>query len=207
MLTMVALAAGAALVAGCGGGARQDANESHGTFTVKVTRASFPAHQAVARQTQMVLKVRNTSTATIPNIAVTLDSLYYTSNFPNLASNKRPIWVVETGPGAVPKKPVESEAVAPPGSGQTAYVETWALGKLAPGATQTFRWLLAPVKPGTYNVHYVFAAGLAGRARARLASGGLPGGTFTATIAPRPPAKFVNPNTGKVVPGIYPPGT
>ncbi len=195
------------VAAGCGGGSTQDAHEAAATYTVAVPRASFPARQAVARPTEMLVKVRNAGAHTLPNVAVTLDSLYYTSNFPELAAKKRPIWVVETGPGAVAKRPVESEAVSPPGGGQTAYVETWALGALASGATRTFRWHLAPVKPGQFKVRYLVAAGLAGKAKARLASGAIPQGTFTATIEPRPPATYVNPNTGKVVAGTYPPNT
>src|SRR6202041_3038317 len=115
----------ALLLGGCGG-TRQDANEPKGTFAVKVAGASFPAQQSVARETRMVLRVRNTGTQTVPNVAVSIDSFAYTSDYPNLASNKRPIWVIETGPGALPQRPVESEAVSPPGGGQTAYGNTWA---------------------------------------------------------------------------------
>ncbi|HYM45663.1 MAG TPA: hypothetical protein VES65_05820 [Solirubrobacteraceae bacterium] len=205
MLTAVALSACTTLVAGCGGGSRQDAGEPSGTFTVQITRASFPVRQAVSRQAVLLLKVRNAGVRTIPNIAITLDSFNYASTYPELAADKRPIWVVERGPGVIAKHPVESETVAPPGGGQTAYVETWALGPLAPGATQTFRWRVTPVKAGIHTVHFTVAAGLAGKAKARLPSGAIPHGRFTALIAPRPPATYVNPNTGKVVPGTYPP--
>jgi hypothetical protein len=163
--------------------------------------------QAVARPATMTLRVRNTSTATIPNLAVTIDSFSYVSDFPELASSKRPIWVVEQGPGAVPKRPVQSQAISPPGGGQTAYVNTWALGPLASGHTRTFAWRVAPVKPGIYTVHYTIAAGLAGRSRARLADGAIPHGHFKVAIAPRPPATHVNPETGQVEPGRYAPGT
>jgi len=206
MLTVVVLGACAALAAGCGGGARQDASEPSATFTVRIAHASFPLRQAVARPALLSLAVRNVGVRTVPNVAITLDSLNYTSTYPGLASNKRPIWVIERGPGAAPERPVESEAVAPPGSGQTAYVETWALGPLAPGATQTFRWLLTPVTPGTHTVRFTIAAGLAGKAMARLPSGAIAQGRFAVFIAPQPPARYVDPNTGKVVvPGTYPP--
>src|ERR1700722_7277877 len=105
------------LLGGCGSGTRQDANEPKGTFAVKVVRASFPAQQSVAGQTRMILQVRNTGTETVPNVAVSVDSFAYASDFPELASNKRPIWVVETGPGDIPKRPVESQAISPPGGG------------------------------------------------------------------------------------------
>ena len=197
----------AALATGCGGGKRQDAHEPDATFTVAVLHRSFPAVQAVARPATMTLQVRNTSTSTIPNLAVTVDAFSYVSNFPELASSKRPIWVVEQGPGAVPKRPVQSQAISPPGGGQTAYVNTWALGPLASGHTQTFTWRVTPVKSGIYNVHYTIAAGLAGRSRARLANGAIPHGHFKVAIAPRPPATHVNPETGQVERGRYVPGT
>jgi hypothetical protein len=202
---MTAAAALVGLIAlGCGGGARQDAREPEGTFTLAVVHAAFPRLQSIARPTGLVLVVRNTGTRTAPNVAVTLDSFYYTSHFPELAANKRPVWVVERGPGAIPSPPVESEAVSPPGGGQTAYVNTWALGPLAPGDARAFVWHVVPVKAGVHTVHYAVAAGLAGRAKALSVSGGPVHGHFTASIAAVPPARHVNPNTGQVAPGPYP---
>lgn len=196
----------ALLVAGCGG-TSQDAHEAKASFAVQIVRALFPAHQSIARQTGLVLQVRNKSMGTVPNVAVTIDSFAYTDTYPELASNKRPIWVVEEGPGATAKRPVQSQAVSPPGGGQTAYVNTWALGPLAPRQTKTFLWRVVPVKAGTYTVHYTVAAGLAGNARARLLGGGASIGHFTVDIAPRPPATHVDPETGQVVPGAYPTST
>jgi hypothetical protein len=201
-LTAALLLAGL-LAAGCGGGARQDAREPAGTFTLAVVHSSFPPKQSIARPTALELVVRNTSPRTAPNVAVTLNSFDYTEHFPELASNKRPIWVVEKGPGAIPSPPVESEAVSPPGSGQTAYVNTWALGPLAPGSSRTFLWRVVPVKPGVHRVDYAVAAGLAGKAKAELPSGGPVAGHFNVYIASVPPARHVNPNTGQVVPGPY----
>ncbi len=114
------------------------------------TRASRP-QQSIARQTRFVLPVRNVGTHTVPNVAVTIDSFDYTSDYPGLAADKRPIWAIEQGPGAIATPPVESQEVSPPGGGQTAYVNTWALGALAPGATRTFVWHVVPVKAG--HVH------------------------------------------------------
>ena len=170
---------------------------------MSVLASRFPVRQAVSRPTPMLLLVKNTSAHTAPNVAVTLDSFYYTEHYPELAANQRPVWVVERGPGAIPAAPVESAAVSPPGGGQTAYVSTWALGPLAPGATRLFRWLVVPVKTGLHTVHYTVAAGLAGKATARLTSGGLVRGQFTAHIAPTPPSRHVDPRTGQVVPGPY----
>ncbi|HEY2282727.1 MAG TPA: hypothetical protein VGH60_04155 [Solirubrobacteraceae bacterium] len=206
-IAVLLVGACAALASGCGGGTRQDAHEPDATFTVAVVGRSFPAVQAVARSATMTLRIRNTSSATIPNLAVTIDSFGYVSDLPELASSKRPIWVVEQGPGAVPKRPVQSQAISPPGGGQTAYVNTWALGPLAPRHTQTFAWRVTAVKSGLYTVHYTVAAGLAGRSRARLANGAIPHGHFKVVIARRPPATHVNPETGRVEPGRYVPGT
>jgi hypothetical protein len=203
-LALTLASAGTLLAGGCGGGAKQTAREPGGTFAMKIVRASFPARQAVARPTTLELQVRNTGAHTVPNVAVTLDSLAYTENFPELAANKRPVWAIEQGPGAVAKPPVESQEVSTPGGGQTAYVNTWALGPLARGQTQTFRWRVVPVKPGAHIVNFRIAAGLAGRAKAALASGAPLAGRFTVDVAPAPPSTHVDPHTGRVVAGAAP---
>ena len=199
------LSASVALVAGgCGSHARQDAHEASGHFTIQVLGASFPARQAIAKPATFELRVRNAGTQTVPNIAVTLDSFSYKSSYPALAVALRPVWVIEQGPGGTPNQPVESQAVSPPGAAQTAYVSTWALGSLAPESSQTFEWQVIPVKSGTYTVHYTVAAGLAGKAKAQLASGGGVVGALSADIAPVPAARHVDPRTGNVVEGQFP---
>jgi hypothetical protein len=210
MLLLGACGACVALLAGGCGAARQDAHEPKGAFSVQVVKASFPARQSVARPTRLELQVRNTGAQTVPNLAVTIDSFYYTENYPELADNKRPIWAIEEGPGPTPKRLVPTQAVSPPGGGQTAYVNTWALGPLAAGHTQTFLWRVMPLKPGLHTVHFTVAAGLAGKARAladlrSVAGGTLPTGHFTVDIAPQPPANHVDPETGQIVSGAYPP--
>ncbi len=201
---MPAVATLALFVAGCGGGAGQDANEPSASYELKITHASFPTKQAVARQTKFELQVRNTGSHTVPNVAVTVDSFNYTSNFSELAAGKRPIWAIEQGPGAIASPPVESQEISPPGGGQTAYVNTWALGALAPGKTRTFAWKVVPVKAGTYTVRYSVGAGLAGKSKAKLASGGPVQGHVKVAIAPAPPTTHVDPKTGKVVAGVFP---
>ncbi len=98
----------------------------------------------------------------------------------------------------------ETQEVSPPGGAQTAYVNTWALGALAPGKTRTFVWQVVPVKAGTYTVHYSVAAGLAGKAKARLASGAPAAGQFAVDIAPAPELTHVNPATGHIEGGEFP---
>jgi hypothetical protein len=99
---------------------------------------------------------------------------------------------------------VYTQEVNPPGGAETAFVNTWALGALAPGASRSFVWRVTPIKAGVHAVHYTVAAGLDGKSRARLASGGLPTGMFVAQIAPKPPATHVNPETGRIVAGPNP---
>jgi hypothetical protein len=196
-------AASALLVSGCGA-ARQDAHETAGTFAVQVLHASFPANQTIARPTQLRLRIRNSGTHTLPALAVTLDSLNYTEHYPELADDKRPIWAIERGPGAVPHPPVQSQEVSQLGNGQTAYVNTWALGPLAPGKARTFLWKLVPLKSGEHTVDYTISAGLSGKAKAQIASGAAANGQFKVDIAAAPAITQVDPNTGKVVSGTYP---
>ena len=67
-------------------------------------------------------------------------------------------------------------------------------------------WKLVPVKPGTYTLHFGYAAGLAGKSKVRLVAGSRRG-SLVVHIAGRPPATHVNPETGKVVPGPYVPSS
>jgi hypothetical protein len=197
-------ACAALLASGCGGGTRQDHGEAKRNYQIKLLAHSFQANQAIARPAELRIQVRNADTRTIPNVAITLDSFYYTEKYPELASDKRPIWVVEQGPGVIAKSPVQSQAISPPGGGQTAYVNTWALGPLAPGHTQTFVWKVVPVKSGSHSVHYEVDAGLGGLAKAIAPSGGEAlSGSLRAQIAPAPPSSHVDPSTGRVVVGTY----
>jgi hypothetical protein len=192
------------LAGGCGGGTPQDASEPSGTFAMRIVGAKFPVAQTIARPTHMVLLVRNVGPHTVPNLAVTIDSFDYTSNYAGLSANKRPVWAVERGPGAISSTPVESEQISPPGGGQTAYVNTWAFGPLAPGQTRALTWYVVPVKPGVWTVHYSVAPGLSGKSKARLPSSRLVNGAFLVHIAAAPPITHVNPDTGRVEVGRFP---
>jgi hypothetical protein len=189
------------LAAGCGG-TRQDASEPSRRFAVVVVHASFPKVQVIARRTLLTIAVHNLSAVTAPNVAVTLDSLTYRLRFPGLSDPRRPIWVVERGPGVVARPPVESQEISKPGSGQTAYVQTWALGPLAPGSTRVFNWVLVPVRSGLQTVHYTVSPGLAGKARPLVPR--LVRGQLNALVAGKPPPTYVDPTTGKVVVGLGP---
>ena len=94
------------------------------------------------------------------------------------------MWIVDDGPRG----------------GNTAYTNTWALGRMAPGQTKTFVWRVTPVEAGTHTVKYRVAAGLDGKAKAtprrrRRA----PRGTFTVDVSKEPAQSRVDPETGDVV--------
>lgn len=199
----MATAACALAIAGCGG-AKQDAQEPNATYTVALTRASFPARQAIARPTKLAITVTNKGAKALPDVAVTVDSLTYRATKPpKLADPERPTWIVYDGPGPVAKPAVESEEITRAGGADTANTHTWALGRLAPGASKTFDWKLLPVVSGVKTIHYEVAAGLNGKAKAELAGGGRANGAFVVHIAPAPPNVHVNPETGAIAQGTY----
>jgi hypothetical protein len=180
----ILLAGCVAVVAGCGGGGdRQDKDEPRGTWNVEVTEAKFPTSQHIAKSETMRISVKNASAKAVPNVAVTVDSFTTRSRQAGLADPNRPVWVVDDGPRG----------------GTTAYTSTWALGRVAPGQTKTFEWKVTPVKAGDYRVRYRIAAGLDGKAQARLANGERPQGTFDVSISRKPAQSRVDPDTGKVV--------
>lgn len=182
--TVIALLVAPALVAGCGGGERQDKGEPSGTFNVDVVSATFPAKQHLARQEQMVVEVRNADTKTIPNVAVTVQPGFTVrSNRQDLADPNRPVWIVDDGPIG----------------GGTAYTNTWALGPLKAGETKKFVWKVTPVRSGSHEVRFRVAAGLNGKAKAQASGGDAAEGSFTVNITQKPSQATVDPETGEVV--------
>lgn len=182
-LTVAGAIAAGGLVAGCGGGERQDEDEPEGTFQVEVVEADFPLAQRLAKAETLTIRVRNAGDETIPNVAVTVDSFTTESKQPGLADPQRPVWIVDDGPKG----------------GVTAYTNTWALGEVPRGQERTFTWRATPIRAGNYKVTYRVSAGLDGKAKAQLAGGGVPGGTFDVRIADTPPAATVDPETGRVI--------
>jgi hypothetical protein len=181
----IALAGCAALIAGCGGDekARQDADEPEGEWAIDVVEAKFPRSQHLAEATTMRIRVRNTADRAVPNIAVTVDGLSSRSEQAGLADAERPNWVVDDAPRG----------------GVTAYTNTWALGRLAPGETKTFEWKVTPVKAGRYELTYRVAAGLDGKARAVATGGERPEGKFAVNVSREPAQSRVDPETGDVI--------
>ncbi len=83
-----------------------------------------------------------------------------------------------------------------PSGGQSAYTNTWALGRMFPGETKDVEWRLTAVRPGTYKVNYRIAPGLNGKAVA--ANGQKVTGSFDVTISDEPVPARVN-DKGEVV--------
>jgi hypothetical protein len=180
---LIVASVAAVTVAGCGGGKRQDADEPSGTFRVDVVNASFPAKQHLAKPERFVIAVRNSGNRTLPNVAVTVSSFAARSEQAGLADPERAVWVID----------------ASPRGGDTAYTNTWALGRLAPGRTRRFVWRVTAVQAGTHTVKWQVAAGLNGKAKATLAGNRAPAGSVTVAVSGKPAQARVDPKTGKVV--------
>lgn len=180
--------AGVLALAGCGGGERQDADEPEGNFEVEVVDASFPGQQRLAKSSDLVLKLRNAGSETVPNIAVTVTGFNYrkAADETQLSDPSRPRFALNGIPRDIGGFP-EAKNATPKGC-DTAYVDTWACGPLKPGQEHTFRWSVTAVKAGPYKITWRVAAGLNGKAKAVVPDGdGAPGGTFTGTISDVPP--------------------
>ena len=193
--TVAALAA-AALVAGCGGAPRQDADEPKGSYKLEVANASFPAAQSIAESSTMSIRVRNADSKAAPNVAVTVEtdpskqgegSVAFGQRVGDtrLSDPSRPIWIVDAGPQG----------------GDSAATNTWSLGRLKPGQSKDFRWKVTAVQPGSYTIKYRISPGLDGRAR--LARGGRTSGSFKVQIDDKPVPARVD-DDGNVVRGEEP---
>jgi hypothetical protein len=119
----------------------------------------------------------------VPDIAVTVDSFAAKSEQPELADPSRAVWIVDKSPAG----------------GDSAYVNTWTLGRLRPGQTRRFVWQVTAVKPGTHTIKWRVAAGLNGKALARTGGDRTPQGQFTVDVSDTPSQSRVDPATGEVV--------
>lgn len=166
-------------LAGCGGAERQDADEKRGSYRLEIVSASFPAQQRIAQKATMRVQVRNTDSKTLPNVALTVKTgarrpgaapaaFGQSTGDERLADDERPVWIVDQGPAG----------------GDSAYTNTWALGRLAPNQTKTFQWRVTAVEPGRYSLTYEAAPGLDGRAK--LADGSDASGRFRVVIDDAP---------------------
>lgn len=190
--SILCLFAALAALSGCGGGDPQDADEPEGTFRLEVADASFPESQSIAQETTLRLRVRNPEQRAVPVVAATVETepargggavaFAQSKGDPRLADPNRPVWVLDQGPSG----------------GDSAYANTWTLGRLGPGETRTFEWKLTAVEPGDYTVNYRVAPGLDGKAR--LAAGSKARGSFDVTISDEPVPARVD-SEGNVVRG------
>jgi hypothetical protein len=201
----------------CGGGQNQAANEPNGKFPVAVDRASFPRFQKLSQHSHLVITVHNAGSKTIPDVAVTIcnvtcaypaprgqgsSSSAFAADItqPNLANPSRPIWIVDRGPGACGYSCQNGGlgGGGGQGGGATAYSNTWALGRLAPGQTARFDWAVTAVSTGRHIVAWEVAAGLNGKAKAVNSDGGTaPHGSFSVDVSSKPPQTYVN-NNGQI---------
>lgn len=176
---VAACALAASGAAGCGGAERQDADEPRADFKLEVARASFPRKQSIGGRSTLRVEVRNAGKRTAPNVALTLKTrsrrpgeahaaFGQAVDDARLADRERPVWIVDAGPGGA----------------DSAYTNTWALGRLSPKQTRSFAFRVTAVEPGSYTVSYEVAPGLDGRAR--LASGSRASGALKVSVGDAP---------------------
>jgi hypothetical protein len=186
----------------CGGDSSSDADEPTGTYSVKVSDASFPAAQRLGQTYLMKLGIRNTGRKTIPALNVTVslagkEGETSTLPFaihdpqPDLAQPDRPVWVLAEH---YPKLAGSSK----PGGAETSNQKTYDFGPLKAGATVDLVWKLSAVRTGRYTLAYTVGAGIGGGAKAETTEGVEPGGTLRARISSAPLDKEVT-DSGEVV--------
>jgi hypothetical protein len=144
--------------------------------------------------------VRNAGDETVPNVAITVNGLNFRATQPGLADADRPRFVVNGIPREIGGLPEAKDAT--PAGCDTAYVNTWACGRLKPGAERTFVWSVTAVKAGPYAVAWRVGAGLNGKAKAVAAGGGpAPSGSFSGTVSRAAPEVRVADDGKTVVSG------
>ena len=167
----------AVVAVGCGGGARQDADEPSGEFKVEVVDASFPQRQHIADDVQLKITVRNADEETLRNVAVTVETkprgkdaavaFGLNERGAGLSDASRPVWVLDEGPKG----------------GDVVNVNTWSAGELNAGESRELTWNVVPARAGTYEVSYRVSPGLTGRG---TAARGDTSGSFNVTIDDEP---------------------
>lgn len=186
-------------LADCGKQTRQDENEPEGKFQVRVVEASFPKDQRIAKPARLRIAVKNVGDRAIPNIAVTING--FTERIEGeVADPRRPTFLLNGGPVENFGGFKDSKEDTPRG-GDTAYVDTWALGRLRPGKTKVFRWSVTPVKDGPFRISWEVNAGLDGKAKAVTSGGQKPKGAFAGTIEGEAPKARVSDDGQSIVQG------
>jgi hypothetical protein len=202
------LLAGVALAA-CGGDEESQAdNEPVGEFPVEVSSATFPARQRLGETSDLVLEVENAGDETIPDLAITLwtgdekadGPFNLRSEQQGLADPNRPVWILENDYPKLLTDDIDPAELddEPTAGAETAAVNTYAFGPVAPDESLAAVWRVTAVEGGTYTVHYEIAGGIDGNAKAVTADGSPVEGEFVATISTKPPNTRVT-DSGKVV--------
>ena len=195
-------------------GTRQDASEPSGNFPVAVSDAPPSRHPDAGQHTHLVIAVRNTGSKAIPNIAVTICNVTCAYPAPpgegtSAAAFAQDLRRSRTWPtrrgrcGSSTGRPGPCTLQLPerrPGRrGVTAYSNTWALGRLAPGRRRTFDWARDRGRAGPPRRR------LAGRRRAERQGQGGAGRRLAArtarsrsTSSTAPAQSYVN-NNGQIV--------
>ena len=206
-------------LAGCGQGTRQDADEPKGDFPVEIVDASFPQDQRLAKTSNLEIIVRNPGPKTVPVVSVTINcglskggsggspsgagetgGFSYRTTYPGVADPARPQFIVNRVPTRTPR--VYDQGRLDPLERSSAYVDTFPLGKLAPGRSVTFRWNVTAVKQGPYRICYRVNAGLDGKAHAVPAQDGEPiEGEFSGTVEGKAPQAHIAEDGKTVVEG------
>jgi hypothetical protein len=192
----------AVLLGACGGGSSADSNERAGTYSMRVTNASFPTLQRLGQTTLLRIGVRNTGGQTVPTLSVTIgvggkEGEHSSLPFgirdpqPGLAQPDRPVWVLAA---TYPRLFGSSE----PGGASTSNPKTFGFGPLKPGDTREAVWKLSAVKAGKWDLVYRVNAGLGGQAKAVTKGGVAPGGSFATEITTALPETEVT-DSGEVV--------
>lgn len=160
----LALLAATAGLTACGGDTKELEDASDGRPFAVTATASFPERQRLANVEELRITVKNDDSRPLPDVAVTLEGLNRSipvedNGAGRVADPRRPIWVVDE----------------PPAGGTTAYVGTWALGRLAPGASRTFTWQMTPAVAGRHRIRWRIAGAVEDRAPVRASSGSTSG--------------------------------
>jgi hypothetical protein len=156
----------------CGGDDDAITDASGGQPFSVSAKASFDDSQKLSNAETLKITVKNTDTRPLPEVAVVVEGLNRTipsqdNGAGRVSDPRRPVWVVDV----------------PPKGGTTAYVDTWALGRLAPGASKTFTWSLTPVVAGRHRLRWRTAAALDEDGPVRASGGGRTSGTFDVDVS------------------------
>lgn len=202
------------LAAGCGGKARvqeQDKEEPAGEYPVELVRADFPLDQKLAKDSKMVIAVRNAGTKRIPVINVTVKckgkglggSFMTVAGDQDVADPERPQFIVNRIPVRESRKNPPLDPA--PLERSSALVDTYPLGPLEPGARETFVWDVTAVKAGSFRLCWRVNAGLYGKAIAVPADGGAPiKGEFVGEVSDRAPTARIGDDDRTVIEGQQP---